>query len=332
MRPRPRRLSGFPTLSPVILMAALLGAAAVASAQSPPLELRKGDRIVLLGNTMAERMQLFNHFEAMLIAGSPDLDLVVRNLGWSGDTITLQPRPLNFGDAAAHLKAQQPDVIIAFFGLNESFAGETGLPAFERDLDAYLGKLIDGQYSSKGPTRIALVSPMAQERLARLEGYVDVKARNADIARYTDVMRKVAARRKVTFVDLYTPTATLMANGGDPLTINGIHVNDHGDAVIAPLLIDGLGLGPSTTIPSSGQAFERLRELIRDKNQQFFYRWRPVNAEYVVGRRVEPFGAVNFPPEQKQLDGIVTDSDQQIWAEAHAIPRGGLPGQPGGAR
>ena len=198
MCPRPRRLSGFPTLSPVILMAALLGAGAVASAQSPPLELRKGDHIVLLGNTMAERMQLFNHFEAMLIAGSPDLDLVVRNLGWSGDTITLQPRPLNFGDAAAHLKAQQPDVIIAFFGLNESFAGETGLPAFERDLDAYLGKLIDGQYSSKGPTRIALVSPMAQERLARLEGYVDVKARNADIARYTDVMMPRSCRRLVT--------------------------------------------------------------------------------------------------------------------------------------
>ncbi len=50
----------------------------------------------------------------------------------------MQPRPLNFGDAARHLKDQKADVIIAFFGLNESFDGEAGLPAFEKDLDAYL--------------------------------------------------------------------------------------------------------------------------------------------------------------------------------------------------
>ena len=49
---------------------------------------------------MAERLQQFNHFETMLMARFPDLELSVRNLGWSGDTITLQPRPLNFGDAA----------------------------------------------------------------------------------------------------------------------------------------------------------------------------------------------------------------------------------------
>jgi hypothetical protein len=48
---------------------------------------------------MAERLQQFNYFETMLMARFADLDLVVRNLGWSGDTIT-QPRPLNFGDAA----------------------------------------------------------------------------------------------------------------------------------------------------------------------------------------------------------------------------------------
>ena len=69
------------------------------AAATPALELRKGDRVVLVGNTLAERMQLFNHFETLLHARFAELQLVVRNLGWSGDTITLQPRPLNFGDA-----------------------------------------------------------------------------------------------------------------------------------------------------------------------------------------------------------------------------------------
>ena len=120
-----------PSFMAVVVMTALTLVSS-ARAQSPPLELRKGDHIVFLGNTMAERLQQFNYFETMLMARFPDLDLVVRNLGWSGDTITLQPRPLNFGDAARHLKDQKADVILAFFGLNESFDGEAGLPAFKK--------------------------------------------------------------------------------------------------------------------------------------------------------------------------------------------------------
>ena len=68
--------------------------------------------------------------------------------------------------------------------------------------------------------------------------------------------------------------------------------------------------------------FEQLRDLVRDKNQQFFYRWRPVNGEYVVGRRVEPFGAVNFPPEMRRLDEMVSERDRRIWTQAKSA--GGL--------
>ena len=68
-----------------------------------------------------------------------------------------------------------------------------------------------------------------------------------------------------------------------------------------------------------------LREVIRDKNQQFFYRWRPVNAEYVVGRRVEPFGSVNFPGEMKQLDAMVAARDRRIWQRAQALRGLGYP-------
>ncbi len=57
---------------------------------------------------------------------------------------------------------------------------------------------------------------------------------------------------------------------------------------------------PATAVQR--KQLDALREAIRDKNQQFFYRYRFLNAEYVVGRRLEPFGSVNFPPEMKQLD------------------------------
>ena len=203
---------------------------ATAGAQSPPLELRKGDRIVLLGNTMAERLQLFNHFETLLMPRFPDLDLVVRNLGWSGDTITLQPRPLNFGDAAAAPAASRsPDVILAFFGLNESFDGRPACPPSRR-ISTRIWRALAARPATarNGPAAAGagLADRAGAGRQARL--LVDVEARNRELARYTETMRRVAARRRVTFVDLFTPTGR-DGRAAEPLTINGIHVNESGD-------------------------------------------------------------------------------------------------------
>lgn len=303
------------------LVALLAASPRPAAAQDVTLQLRPGDRIAFVGNTLAERLQLFNHFETQLHTRFADLDLVVRNLGWSADTLTLQPRPLNFGDATTHLTRQQADVVIAFFGLNESFEGEAGLPQFERDLDAYLSAHLTARYNGTSAPRVVLVSPIAHERLEHLV-HVDVEARNRELARYTEAMRRVAAQRGVVFVDLFTPTRTRMAQASRPLTINGIHLNEEGDRLVSGLLLAGLGASPTDmrpAAPAEVAKLDGLRERIRDKNQQFFYRWRPLNAEYIVGRRVEPFGAVNFPGEMKQLDEMVAERDRAIWALAKAL-------------
>jgi hypothetical protein len=65
-----------------------------------PLQLQRGDRIALIGNTLLERSQEFGHFEAMLQQMFPELQLVVRHLAWSADEIGLQPRPANFASGA----------------------------------------------------------------------------------------------------------------------------------------------------------------------------------------------------------------------------------------
>ena len=296
------------------------------SAQDRPLALKLRDRVVLVGNTLAERMQLFNHFETLLVTRFPELRLTVRNLGWSGDTVALQPRPLNFGTTPTHLYRQKADVIFAFFGLNESFEGKAGLGKFEQDLDAYLRANLAAQYNGTSPPRLVLVSPIAHEYLPRLP-HVDDAARNRQLARYTEAMRRVAGQRGVTFVDLFSPTQELMANGGPAMTINGIHLNENGDRVVAQLLIAALGFGKGLRPAAAADVkrLEGLREIIRDKNQQFFYRFRPVNAEYVVGRRVEPFGSANFPGEMKQLDAIVATGDRRIWQQARALRGLGYP-------
>lgn len=302
---------------PALLVAGL-------AAAEPPLTFQPRDHVVLVGNTLAERQLLFNHFEASLLSRFPTLELTVRNLGWSGDTPSLQPRPLNFGDAAQHLSAQKADVILAFFGLNESFAGEAGVAPFIRDLEAWIALHRAARYNGRTAPRIVLVSPIAQERIARLV-HVDAEARNRELARYTEAMRTMAARLEVPFVDVFTPMRTAMASAPAPLTINGIHLNETGDKVFADVLMTALGFepAPSDTSATAIKAFETLREQVRAKNQLWFYRFRPLNAEYVVGRRLNPFGSVNFPGEMTRLDERIDDADKRIWRQARTVAAGG---------
>jgi hypothetical protein len=309
----------------VLALAALVLTLPGGLAAQPAVEFRPADRVVFVGNTLCERMQLFNHFETLLMTRYADLSLTVRNLCWSADTPSHQPRPLNFGDAPTHLYRQKADVILAFFGQSESFEGEAGVAQFEQDLTTWVRANTAAKYNGTSPPRIVLISPIAHERLARLPR-IDVAARNRELARYTEVMRKVAAEQRVGFVDLYSPTATMMAAVKEPMTINGIHVTEEGDRLVARTLIDVFGgqdrvgpLEPRAPTAADRQRLEDLREVIREKNQQFFYRFRPVNAEYVVGRRVEPFGSVNFPGEMKQLDEIVAKLDTRIHTLAKKV-------------
>ncbi|MBL9203423.1 MAG: hypothetical protein JNL39_23145, partial [Opitutaceae bacterium] len=82
-------------------------AAVEAVATALPLRLERGDRIVLIGNTLFERGDDHPHFEAMLHAGHPGLGLTVRTLAWSADEIDLAPRPKGFGDLHQHLATQK---------------------------------------------------------------------------------------------------------------------------------------------------------------------------------------------------------------------------------
>ena len=114
----------------------LLYAAATSAAESGGLELKKGDRIILIGNTLAERMQYYGHFETLLHSRFPELELVIHNLGWSADEVALRPRQANFSDHGHMLKDEKPDVVIAAFGFNESFAGPAGVEKFKADYEA----------------------------------------------------------------------------------------------------------------------------------------------------------------------------------------------------
>ena len=283
-----------------------------------------GDRVVVLGNTFAERMGHYGYLETMLQTTRPKDNISLRNMGWSGDELTLQPRPLNFGTMQEHLAANKTDVIIACFGMNESFQGAEELDQFERDLAVYIDGHQSQQYNTEASPRLVLVSPIAHEDLGG--SLPDPTAHNHDLELYTASMNKVAKKKGVVFIDLYAPTYAHMTElGSKPLTINGIHLNDDGYRFVSQHLANALGLMPADVPPLSpwnlNPQAELLRQAIIHKNRQFFYRWRPVNTEYVYGRRKAPFGVESFPPEMQKQDQLILEADQRIWAMPKVDPK-----------
>src|ERR1041385_8800132 len=106
------------------LFLVVLAAQVAWSAGAEGLELRPGDHICIVGNTLAERMQHDGWLETYLHSRFPQHDLVIRNLGFSADELTIKLRSANYGSPDKWLNFCKADVIFAFFGYNESFAGE----------------------------------------------------------------------------------------------------------------------------------------------------------------------------------------------------------------
>src|SRR3954447_3581241 len=126
---RPLRLLAF------LMTSLALGSSSLLAAEGAKVEIRRGDHISLIGNTLADRMQHDGWLEAYLYSRFPDRDLVVRDLGFSGDEVELSKRirSHDFGTPDHWLTFTKTDVVLAFFGYNESFAGREGLDAFKKN-------------------------------------------------------------------------------------------------------------------------------------------------------------------------------------------------------
>lgn len=272
--------------------------------------------IVFIGNTFAERLQYYNYFEPLLYASFPDRDLTVRNLGWSADEINIQSRPLNFPSRDEYLAKLKADIIFACYGLNEAFKGPDSLDGFKQQLSAYLQHMQQQKYNGNTSPEIILVSPIAHEKLG---GFLpDPAAHNKNLALYTKGMQEVAQKLDIPFINLFEPSKKLAADA-DSITINGIHLNDKGYKAVSEVIAKSLAL--PVTVWDPGAHTINLKKIIDRKNQQFFYLYRAVNSEYIIGRRKEPWvqppgGPISYPGELAKLNNMVTRLDSIVWAQS----------------
>lgn len=279
------------------------------------LQLSDGAKLVIIGNTLAERMQHDGYFETNLHLRFPTKRLSVRNLGWSADEIDLRPRSANFQDHGHNLSDHAPQVVLAMFGFNESFAGPQGLDAFRKRFAKFLS---DTQAEIGDAAQLVVCSPIPHENL-RQRTLPDGETTNAHLRIYSDAMRELCDEAAVRFVDLLTPMQVAMNAATEPLTINGIHLNERGNEVLGTVLdVSLFGPQPKNTAIDR----EALRAAVLEKNKQFFFDYRAVNGYYIYGGRKNPYGVVNFPEEFAKLRKMIAVREQRIWdiAQGKAVP------------
>jgi hypothetical protein len=311
-------------------------------------ELKKGDHICIIGNTLAERMQHDGWLETYLHARHPNHDLTIRNLGYSGDEVDTRfrlrsqdfgtpdqwlsgnapiPRPQDIADRSVVHQNRfentntKADVIFAFFGYNESFAGEEGLPKFKDDLEKWIKHTLSQKYNGKSAPRLVLFSPIAFEdhKSPNLPTGAAVEQINKNLWLYTQAMEEVVKANKVRFVNLYHLSIQLYAQVKKPLTINGVHLTAQGNHMVSEWIdLDLFGTPPKY----DHDKLENIRSTVQDKNFHWFQRYRVTDGYSTYGGRAWlkfVGGQTNYEVVQRELDilDIMTrNRDKVIWQVA----------------
>jgi lysophospholipase L1-like esterase len=267
---------------------------------SAKLELKDGDRVVLLGGTFIEREGQFGFLETALTTAWPDRRVTFRNLGWSGDTVWAESRGIfdaaqvGYNRMLELVKELKPTLIILAYGQNESFAGDAGLGKFVAQYE----KLCDDLTATGA--RLAFMTPHKFE--CPKPPLPDASRQNGNLGKYAAAVVEMASRRHAPVINLFQLPAS-----SPNLTENGMHFGDQGYAAI----ISALGSQEHWKILSKNHGkIAAIRQKVVEKNMQFFHRWRPQNITYLTGFRKHEQG--NNAVEIAQFDPLVAQLENEI--------------------
>ncbi len=308
------------------------------SSDSPKLKIEKGTHLVLIGNNLGSRMMNFGHFETELQLRYPDSLLLIRNMCDGGNTPGFRPHsgrmsPWAFPGAEkfqtelAHASGSEghfetedqwltrlkADMIIAFFGYNESFQGAAGLDNFKAELEAFILHTRNQKYNGTQAPELVLVSPIAFEDLSDKFDLPNGKKENMNLQLYTDAMKEVATKNKVPFVDAYKPSSEWYESTKESMTIDGSQLTGDAYAKFSTFLADNI-FGKPARDKESNRAL--VRSAVLEKNWMWHNDFKIPNGVHVFGRRYDPFGPDNYPFEIAKIRELTAVRDTAIWMAA----------------
>jgi putative heme-binding domain-containing protein len=285
-----------------------------------PLEFVKGERIAFVGNGTAERMSHYGFFETFLHLRYPDKELVIRNFARPADEVALRQRPNDYFRLDDPMYAFNPDTILCFFGMNESFKGPAGVEQFKADYEKFIDDYTKfyPRDDAGSPPRFVLVTPTAFEFTGN-PYWPEGTKENANLKLYSDAVKAVGAKRKLAVVDLYAPTyESFSKNKGRTATDDGIHMNKIGDQMVATLLDVALA-GSENPGAKETLKVEKLRAAVNDKSWVHAQDYRMLNGWYVYGGR-RTWDTETFPREFVKIRNMAAVRDRYVWDIAQDKP------------
>ncbi|HTU88911.1 MAG TPA: SGNH/GDSL hydrolase family protein [Gemmataceae bacterium] len=214
---------------------------AAPGADAKAVPLKKGDRIVFLGDSITEGgvrpKGYVTLIKKSLTEKHKDLSLKVIGAGISGNKVPDLQRRLE-----RDVLAKKPTVVMIYIGINDVWHGEndpkkgTSKDKFEAGLKEIIGKI------KKAGARVILCTPSVIGEKADGSNKLDAK-----LDEYSAVSRRVAREEKVQLCDLRRAFLDhLKKNNPDNkekeiLTIEGVHLNDAGNRFVAEVMLKALG-------------------------------------------------------------------------------------------
>ncbi len=283
-------------------------------------------------------MMNFGYFETEMQVRYPDSLLVIRNMCDGGNTPGFRPHssrksPWAFPGAdqfqtdlanksgstghfmspdewLTHLKA---DVIIAFFGYNESFQGLVGLENYKSEFTAFIQHSLKQNYNGVEPPQLAVVSPIAFEDLSAKMDLPNGIQENINLKMYSEAMQEIADSMNVLFVDAFSASKEWYEHEDADLTADGFQLNDLGNQKFAKLLADRVFSSRSKQVLKNAS---NVVEAVREKNWFWHNDFKIPNGVHAYGRRYKPFGPDNYPEEIEKIREMTLIRDSAIWAAA----------------
>ncbi len=281
----------------------------------------KGERIVLIGNGLAERDVYYSRLETELHLRFPASELFFRNMGKPGDTPGFRPHPSRVSQWAFpgaekfhpdktihngkgffptpdqwlhHLKA---DTVVAFFGYNESFDGQGAVANYQAELEAFVQHTLSKAYNGKEAPRLVLVSPIAYENQSAKRDLPNGEKENANLSLYAAAMEAVAKKYQLTYIDLFTPTKRLYETTDEPFTTGGFIPTEDGYRQLAEILANGL-YGETPRVSKADP--ELVHAAVKQKDWFWNNDYNILNGVHTHGQRYNPFGPQNYPTKSKR--------------------------------
>ena len=216
-------------------------AASAALADPTPVVLKKGDRVVFLGDSITAGGNggkgYIQVIRKHLADKKKDLDIECIGAGISGNKVPdLQKR------VDKDVVAKKPTIVVIYIGINDVWHGEnnpkngTAPDAFEAGLKEVIGKC------TKAGARVILCTPTVIGELPGGANKLDGKLDD-----YAKISRKVAKDLDLNLCDLrkafvdHLETNNAQKRASGILTTDRVHLNEAGNRLVAETILKSLG-------------------------------------------------------------------------------------------